>query len=125
MDPQLKDKLLTNHIKYKQVFSGDLTEGYNGYFGPHTCRLNWATAQRPEAKKFPVASYDHDLQGVMQEICDQLTDQGVLKIPQEHGITVQSVCPTFLKRKKKAEGKPKHLLTKNDCRLLVNFGPVN
>ena len=125
MDPQLKDILVTHHRKYREVFSGDLCVGYNGYFGPHVCRLNWSTAQRPQAKKFPVASYDHKLKGLMQEICDDLTDQGVLKVPQEHNITVQSVCPSFLKRKRRASGKAKHPLTKNYCRLLVNFGPVN
>ena len=81
MDPDLKEKLLTNHRKYRKVFSGDLSEGYNGYFGPHVCRLNWSTPQRPEAKKFPIANYDHELRGLQQEICDELTDQGVLKIP--------------------------------------------
>ncbi len=60
----------------------------------------------------------------MQEICDDLTQQGVLKIPQQHNIRVQSVCTSFLKRKRRAANKPKHL-TKHDCRLLVNFSPIN
>ena len=61
----------------------------------------------------------------MQALCDDLTNQKVLKIPQEHGMFVQSVCPAFLQRKRRAANIPKHLLIKDDCRLLVNFGPIN
>ena len=60
----------------------------------------------------------------MQEICDELTTQGVLKIPQ-HNIIIQSVCPSFLKRKRRAADKPKHQLTKDNVRHLINFAPVN
>ena len=58
-------------------------------------------------------------------LMDDLTAQGVLLIPQEHDITVQSVCPSFLQRKQRAQNKAQHLLTKDDVRLLINFGPVN
>ena len=81
--------------------------------------------QWPDARKVPVANYDHDLKGIMQELCDHLTNQNVLKIPQEHNMFVHSVCPSFLQRKRRARYTPKHLLTKNDCRLLINFGPIN
>ena len=107
IDPKVKHILQTAHIKYRKVFDKDLSEGYNGYFGQHVCKLNWSSLQRPEAKKVPIANYDHDLKGVMQEICDDLTQQGVLKIPQEHNICVQSVCPSFLKRKRRAADTPK------------------
>ena len=61
----------------------------------------------------------------MQEIYDELTQQGVLKIPQDHNICVQSVCPSFLKKKRRAADIPKHLLTKDDYRLLIDYGPIN
>ena len=54
-----------------------------------------------------------------------MTDQGVLKVPQHHNIIVQSVCPSFLRRKRKAVDTPTHLLTKNDVHLLINFNLVN
>ena len=123
--PEIKHTLDSAHIKYKKVFGKDLTGGYNGHFGRHTCHLNWASEQRPEAKKIPIANYNHELKGVLQEVCDELTQQGVLKIPQEHGIKVQAVCPSFLRRKRKARDKALHLLTKDDCRLVVNFNPIN
>ena len=56
---------------------------------------------------------------------DDLTEQNVLLVPQKQNITVQAVCTSFLQRKQRAKDKPQHLLTKDDVRLLINFGPVN
>ena len=113
------------HVKFSSVFNKDLTRGYNGYYGTHQCHLNWATSERPPATKVRVPSYDHDLKGLQQELMDDLTDQGVLMIPQDHNIKVQSVCPSFIQRKQRAKNKPKQDLTKEDVRLLINFGPIN
>ena len=121
----IKELIQETHRQYRKVFSMELTGGYNGYYSPHLCKLNWASSQRPEANKIPISNYDFKLKGILQEVCDDMTAQGVLKVPQDHGIQVQSVCPSFLKRKRRAANKPKHLLTKHDCHLLVNFSPVN
>lgn len=121
----IRDMILTANRRFRKVFSKDLSQGYNGYYGHHKCHLNWASQQRPEARKIHVASYNHSLKSVMQELCDDLTAQGVLRIPQQHGIQVQSVCPSFLTRKRRARDKPLHQLTKHDCRLVVNFNPIN
>ena len=49
----------------------------------------------------------------------------MLQDPHDLNISVQSICPAFLNRKRKAKDKPKELLTKTDMRLLINFSPVN
>ena len=111
--------------QFRDVFDKNLSEGYNSFYGKHECHLNWASSERPQASKVRVPNYDHDLKGLQQELMDQLTSQKVLLIPQDHNIKVQSVCPSFIQRKQRAKDKPKNLLTKDDVRLLVNFGPVN
>ena len=113
------------HRQFHAVFDKDLTNGYNGFYGHHECHLNWASQERPPASKVKVPSYDHSLKGLQQELMDDLTRQNVLLIPQEHGIKVQAVCPSFLQRKQRAKTKPKQDLTKEDVRLLINFGPLN
>ena len=113
------------HTTYADVFNKDLHTGYNGAFGHHVCRLNWAGDTRPAANQVRMVSYSHDLKQLHQAVCDELTHQGVLGIPQQAGINVQFVCPSFLRRKPKAKAKPNHLLTKDDVRLVVNFSPVN
>ena len=113
------------HSQFHQVFNKDLSQGYNSFYGKHECHLNWASSERPQGSKVRVPNYDHDLKGLQQELMDQLTDQKVLLIPQDHNIKVQSVCPSFIQRKQRVKDKPKNLLTKDDVRLLINFGPVN
>ena len=113
------------HLQFHTVFDKNLEKGYNGFYGEHKCHLNWASSERPPASKVKIPSYDHKLKGLQQEVMDDLTRQNVLLIPQEHGINVQTVCPSFLQRKQRAKNKPKQDLTKNDVRLLVNFGPLN
>ena len=113
------------HAQHQQVFDKNLTLGYNGAFGPHICRLNWASDTRPTADGVRMVSYSHDLKQLHQEVCDDLTQQGVLGIPQNFNVNIQFVCPSFLRRKPKAKGKANHLLTKDDVRLVVNFSPIN
>ena len=125
IDQQAKDIVDYAHKMFGEVFNKDLRGGYNGYYGKHFCTLNWAGSERPAASKVKMPCYDHQLKGLQQEVMDELTRQGVLLIPQQHDITVQSVCPSFLQRKQRAKSKPKHLLTKDDVRLLINFGPIN
>ena len=121
----VRKKIMETHRQHRNVFDKDLTMGYNGVFGKHECRLNWATRERPPADKVRVPNYNHCLKSLQQELMDELTNQNVLLIPQEHEIQVQSVCPSFVQRKQRAKNVPEHLLTKNDIRLLINFGPVN
>ena len=113
------------HHQHFQVFDKDLATGYNGAFGPHTCRLNWASDTRPTQTGVRSICYSHDLKQLHQQVCDELTQQQVLGIPQDFHTNVQYVCPSFLRRKPKAKGKANHLLTKDDVRLVVNFSPIN
>ena len=61
----------------------------------------------------------------MQEVIDDLTHQRVMLPPEGLWITIQSICPSFIKKKNQAQKKPKELPTKDDVRLLINYGPVN
>ena len=126
VDKDLKQRLTLQHIEHAAVFDESLKEGYNGYYGKYECKLNWASEERPKANKLRVVNYDHALNGLLQEVMDELTHQKVLQDPQQlDDVQVQTICTTFLKRKKRAKDKPKELLTKDDVRLLINFGPVN
>jgi len=125
LPPKVTTLIQQSHKESAAVFNKDLTGGYNGACGPHVCRLNWAGDTRPTADQVRMVSYSHDLKQLHQAVCDDLTNQQVLGIPQDHNVNVQFVCPSFLRRKPKAKGKPNHLLTKDDVRLVVNFSPIN
>ena len=128
-----KDDIKPDVIKYindinstfKDVFNEDLTLGYNHRFGKHIAKLNWAGSNRPSAEKVQNINYDHETKRLLQDVCDELTDKGVLGIPQEHDINIQYCSPSFLVRKQKAKNKSKQDLTMNDVRLVVNFSKMN
>ena len=121
----IREQIDAAHNTYGSVFNESLKDGYNGAFGPFVCSLNWTGDARPQATKVRMVNYDHELKGLMQQVMDDLTEDGVLADPQQLQIPVQAVCSTFLRRKKKAAGKAKHLLTKSDVRLIINFSPIN
>ena len=112
-----KQTILEAHRKYGEVFNKDLKKGYNGAYGTHLCKLNWATSERPSASKVRIPNYSHALKRLQQEVMDDLTEQNVLLIPQDHNIHVQAVCPSFIQRKERAKHKAEHLL--------INVGPIN
>ena len=93
--PEAKKLIKEAHVLYKDTFNQDLTNGYNNFYGNHLCSLNWASSERPTASKVHVPSYDHDLKVLQQEVMDDLTDQNVLLIPQEHGKFKQYVPVSF------------------------------
>jgi len=109
----------------KDVFNNDLSKGYNHNSGKHFCRLNWANEQRPSSKKVLCPAYNSQLNGLLQELCDELTHQNVLGIPQEDNIIVQCVAPCFLRKKQKAKNKPNNELRKEDVRLVVNANIIS
>ena len=55
-DTNTKHKIEEMHKKYKTVFNKKLNNRYNGYYGHHTCNLNWSGDQHPEAHKVKQAN---------------------------------------------------------------------
>ena len=108
----------------KTVFNKDLSDGYNHKSGKHYCKLNWASNERPPSRKVICPSYNNKLNVLLQDVCDQLTTQNVLGIPQNDNVIVQCASPCFLRRKQRAKDKPQDQLTKDDVRLVVNTNVV-
>ena len=106
--------------KNEAVFDQDLTQGYNQSSGRHLCKLRFANNERPSAKKVHCVQYNSQLNALLQQVCDQLTSDNVLGIPQRDNIEVQHVMPCFLRKKQKAKDKPLSELTTSDVRLVVN-----
>ena len=125
IDPDIVEQIRQINLSNKEVFNQDLTGGYNMAFGKHICKLNWSNNNRPQASKVHTVNYDHDTKKLLQEVCDDFTRSGVLGIPQEEDIQIQHVSPCFLVRKQRAKNKPKDMLSKDDVRLVVNFGQLN
>lgn len=113
------------HSTYREVFNEDLSKGYNHRYGKHIARLNWASNNRPQAKKIQHINYDYETKVLLQKVCDDLTEKGVLGIPQDHNVNIQYCSPSFLVRKPRAKNKSKNDLGPSDVRLVVNFAKIN
>ena len=118
---KLHDIITTN----KDVFNKDLSKGYNHHAGKHFCKLNWSSKQRPSSRKVICPNYNTHLNSLLQDVCDELTQDNVLGIPQNDNVTVQCISPCFLRRKQRAKDKPTSELTKKDVRLVVNTNVVS
>ena len=115
-----KSKLLHNIQNCKEIFNKDLTGGYNQSSGKHYCNLNWANQEKPISRKVICPNYNTNLNYLLQEVCDELTNAGVLGVPQEDGVIIQHVSPCFLRKKQKAKDKSPNQLKPSDVRLVVN-----
>ena len=104
----------------KSVFDQDLRQGYNQKSGPHYCKLKFANEERPSSRKVNCVQYNNQMNVLLQKVCDELTDQKVLGIPQHDNIEIHHVMPSFLRKKQKAKDKPNNELTTSDVRLVVN-----
>ena len=51
VDNEARELLENAHKTYADVFDKDLTNGYNDFYGKHRCQLNWASQERPLARK--------------------------------------------------------------------------
>ena len=120
LNDQQKVKLLTILEDNKSVFDKDLKIGYNQASGQHHCKLNWASKERPISRKVSCANYNSSLNHLLQDVCDQLTEKGVLGIPQQDNVIIQHVSPCFLRKKQRAKDKSPNQLLTDDVRLVVN-----
>jgi hypothetical protein len=100
------DKLLSDdvtvsfaelHAEMSEVFSPNFA-GYNGYSGPIEAVINMGPVQPPQ-RKGRVPQYSRDKLVELQEKFDNLERHGVFKKPEDVGITVEYLNPSFLVKK--------------------------
>jgi hypothetical protein len=76
--------------KFSDVFSSDLT-GYNGAIGPFEASVNMGPVQ-PQQRKGRMPQYSKD-------ILVELQKQRVLRRPEDLGLSVEYINPSFLVKK--------------------------
>ena len=85
------------HAEYDGVFSSSF-QGYNGASGPFQAVVNMGPVQPPQRKgRLPL--YSHDKLVELQNKFDDLEGLGVFARPEDVGITVEYVNPSFLVKK--------------------------
>ena len=88
--------------QYDHVFNPNF-KGYNGSSGKFEAMINMGPVQPPQ-RKGRVPQYARDKLQELQEQFDQLEGLGVFKKPEEVGINVEYINPSFLVDKKASKG---------------------
>ena len=99
------------HADYEHVFS-DQFPGYNGHAGKIQATVNVSNCLPPQ-RKGRIPLYNRDKLVDLQEEFDRLEKIGVFKRPEEVGIDIEYVNPTFLIKK-----------PNGTYRLVTSFGEV-
>ena len=113
------------HNTYKAVFDPDLQEGYNGAAGSHYVKLHWADSSRPPANKMYAPRWSTNRDVILQRKIDQLTNDGVLLIPQEVDVQVKFISNVFLQKKGRASHKDLAECENDELRFLCDFTQLN
>ena len=122
---QLHDKLRSAHLQYADVFSPDLTLGYNGYAGQHFVRLQFADDNRPQMSKCHVPKWAGKNDHVKQKKMDLLENQGVLIDPYQHNIPIKIISPSFLRVKARAKDKDLEDCDLSEIRWIISPSQLN
>ena len=97
LSKSVKQQFHQLHHKYHSVFYSRSIGLYNGFSGPLEVKVNMGPTLPPQRKgRMPL--YNRSLQEEYQDVCDTL-DGTVLVKPEDAGITVEYLNPSFLVRK--------------------------
>ena len=106
------DKFATLLTCYDEVFNPTISK-YNGKSGACFVEVNMGP-QPPPQHKGRVPFYGRDNLVELQQKFDELVSKGVFRRPQDMGIAVEVINPSFLVKKKSSDAK----------RLVTDFGPI-
>jgi hypothetical protein len=91
-------KFTTIMQKFDNVFSPHLT-GYNSNAGPFEAHVNIAPVQPPQ-RKGRVPQYSRNQLTTLQQHFNELEAQGVFRKPEDVGISVEYLNPSFLVKRR-------------------------
>ena len=84
--------------QFKQVFGPDLPK-YNGAFGKVEAVIHIPGALPPSERLKEVPWYPKTLLVELQQKCDELTEKGAMARPQDIGVNIEAMSPSFLVKK--------------------------
>ncbi|CAC5408989.1 unnamed protein product [Mytilus coruscus] len=97
LSPDLQNQFNELLRKFSEVFSPNF-EGYNGAIGPFESSVNMGSVQPPQRKgRMPQYSKNNLVE--LQNKFDELESKGVFRKPEDVGISVECINPSFLVKK--------------------------
>ena len=108
------------HQKYDAVFDPKI-QVYNDYSGPVRAHVNIGPV-KPPPRKTRIPSYSTELLQELQAAADELEELGILRKPEDLGITVQHASPSLLLRE--GPNKRRMVTTFNDLSPYIRIPPT-
>ena len=97
LDPNIREAFIETNFQHQEVFNPNY-KGYNHAFGSFEAVVNIGNVKPPQRKgKMP--QYSRDKLVIVQEHFDKLESLGVLAKPEEIGVNVEYLNPSFLVKK--------------------------
>lgn len=97
LPPKIKSQFSSLLMEFDSVFDPNIT-GYNGASGPFQACVNMGPVQPPQ-RKGRVPQYSRDKLTELQQKFDELETMGVFVRPEDAGIAVEYLNPSFLVKK--------------------------
>lgn len=97
LPPEMSTKFRETLDQFDNVFNPKI-EGYNGASGPFEAKVNMGPVEPPQ-RKGRLPQYSRDKLVELQQKFDELEELGVFKRPEDIGISVEYLNPSFLIRK--------------------------
>ena len=94
MPPDVRNKFNQTHQDFSHVFN-PRSSVYNGAVGPFEGTVNMGPTQPPQ-RKGHLPLYGRDKLVQLQDKFDELEEAGVFRRPEDVGISVEYVNPSFL-----------------------------
>ena len=98
LHPSIQNQFRELLIQYDRVFDPAIT-GYNSAIGPFQARVNMGSVEPPPQRKGRLPLYGRDKLTELQQKFDELENFGVLQRPEDLGIAVEYLNPSFLMKK--------------------------
>ena len=97
LDPDIKKEFIEVHKQFNDVFDPRYS-GYNHAFGKFEAVVNMGNVKPPQRKgKLP--QYSRDKLTIVQDHFDKLESLGVLSKPEDLGVNIEYLNPSFLVKK--------------------------
>lgn len=94
---EIRQKFQESLVEFDSVFDTNY-QGYNGASGPFEAKVTMGPVEPPQRKgRLPL--YPRDKLVELQEKFDELEEQGVFRRPEDIGVSVEYLNPSFLVRK--------------------------
>ena len=125
LSPSQLQQLSDLHLTHIKVFDGDLRDGYTNAKDPYEASFTFKKESMAPPYKIWCPEYNTRCKDLMQAVCDNLENQGVLTDPKSNAVPIRTVSPCMIRQKARAKHKPLDQCSVSEVRFITCFNGLN